>query len=82
MMVLKQIQVLLVDMSIGQFCAKGNIFQSCRLILRILLLKQYTFSVFDFCKLFFKSEKCQTSGVGSHLTLAIQGYDWFWLVML
>jgi hypothetical protein len=63
-------------------CAKGNIFKSVILILGILLLKQYTFSVFDFCKLFYKSEKCQTCGVGSHLTLAIQGYVWFWLVML
>jgi hypothetical protein len=67
---------------LGYFCAKVNIFKSGSLILGILLLKQYTFSVFDFCKLFYKSEKYQTSGVGSHLTFSIQGYDWFWLVML
>jgi hypothetical protein len=44
-MFLKQIQVLLVDIAIGYFYAKENIFQSGSLILRILLLKQNTFSV-------------------------------------
>jgi hypothetical protein len=81
-MILEQTQGLLVYVMLGYFCAKGNIFQSGSLIMRILLLKHHAFSVYDFCKLFYKSEKCQTSGVGSYLTLSIQGYDWFWLEML
>jgi hypothetical protein len=56
-MILNQIQVPLVDISIRQFCAKGNIFKSGILILGILLMKQYTFSVFDFCKLFLQIKK-------------------------
>jgi hypothetical protein len=79
---LKQIQVLLVDIAIGYFCAKENIFQIGSLILTILLLKQNTFSVSDFFKFIYKSEKCQTREVRSHLVSAIHGYAWLWLILL
>jgi hypothetical protein len=81
-MLLKQTQVLLVDVMLRHVCAKGNIFRSGSLILGILLLKQNTFSVTDFCKFIYKSEKFQSSGVRSHLVLAIHGYDWLWLIVL
>jgi hypothetical protein len=80
--ILEQTQGILVDTMLEYFCAKGNNFKSGSLILGILLLKQYTFSVSDFCKIIYKSEKCQTSGIRSHLVLAIQGYSWLWLIVL
>jgi hypothetical protein len=74
--------VLLVGIILGYFCAKGNIFMCGSLPLRMLLLKQNTFSVSDFFKFIYKSEKCQTREVRSHLVSAIHGYAWLWLILL
>jgi hypothetical protein len=52
------------------------------LFLRILILKQGTFSVSDFFKLFYNSEKLQTSVVRSHLEVAIHWYECLWLIVL
>jgi hypothetical protein len=74
--------VILVDIMIGYTRVYVIIFVSGSLFLSILLVKHGTFSVSDFCKLFYYSEKCKTSGVRSQLVSAIHDYNCIWLMVL